>query len=277
MSVLFLPHKFKFRDYQKEVYKALFVENKKRLVSIWHRRSGKSINCTSILLMAALRKRGRYYHAFPKATQAREAIWDGVDNDGIPYVDRIPKSLLGGKPRDKTMEIPLINGSTIRLIGVDNYNNLMGGNPAGAIMDEYSLMNPRAWDYLRPIFAANKNSFVYFVYTPRGHNHGYDLYNSAIKNGWFHQLLTIEDTKDNHGYRVFTDEMLKEERESGMAEEMIQQEYFCSFDASLVGSLYGDQIKQAREELTKFMQLVSFIYIIINGKYSAIGSVAFCH
>jgi hypothetical protein len=33
-----------------------------------------------------------------------------------------------------------------------------------------------------------------------------------------------------------------------MSEEMIQQEYYCSFDVGAIGSYYAEQINQARRE-----------------------------
>jgi hypothetical protein len=36
--------------------------------------------------------------------------------------------------------------------------------------------------------------------------------------------------------------MIQDERDAGMSEEMIQQEFYCSFEAPLVGSYYGNQM-----------------------------------
>jgi phage terminase large subunit len=51
---------------------------------------------------------------------------------------------------------------------------------------------------------------------------------------WYQQVLTVEDT------RAISADAVAEEREAGMPEEMIQQEFYCSFDAPLVGSYYGN-------------------------------------
>jgi len=51
---------------------------------------------------------------------------------------------------------------------------------------------------------------------------------------WFQQTLSVDDT------RAISQEAVDEERESGMPDEMIQQEFYCSFDAPLVGSYYGN-------------------------------------
>ena len=40
--------------------------------------------------------------------------------------------------------------------------------------------------------------------------------------------------------------MIEEERRDGMDEDLIQQEYFVSFEASVKGAYYADQIREAR-------------------------------
>lgn len=42
--------------------------------------------------------------------------------------------------------------------------------------------------------------------------------------------------------------MIEEERRDGMDEDLIQQEYFISFEASVKGAYYADQIRDARKE-----------------------------
>src|SRR6185312_7260327 len=80
-----------------------------------------------------------------------------------------------------------------------------------------------------------------YVFTPRGKNHGYDLYQDAKRNPkWFEQLLTVEDT----GVKID----VEEERRSVMDEDMIRQEYYCSFDAAMRGAYYGDLFEAAEKE-----------------------------
>lgn len=42
--------------------------------------------------------------------------------------------------------------------------------------------------------------------------------------------------------------MVKAERESGMSEELIEQEFYCSFDAAIPGSYYATELRKARDE-----------------------------
>ncbi|HEV2110849.1 MAG TPA: hypothetical protein VGT99_05795, partial [Gammaproteobacteria bacterium] len=99
--------------------------------------------------------------------------------------------------------------------------------------------DPRAWDYVRPILAEN-GGWALFIYTPRGKNHGFELYDIARHRGdWFAEQLTVADTG------ILTPETIAEERASGMSEALIQQEYYCSFEAASEGSYYGKLLEQA--------------------------------
>ena len=42
--------------------------------------------------------------------------------------------------------------------------------------------------------------------------------------------------------------MIQSERDEGMSEEMIQQEYYCSFDAQIPGAIYSKQLATARDD-----------------------------
>ena len=56
---------------------------------------------------------------------------------------------------------------------------------------------------------------------------------------WFCQLLTADDTL------AISNEAIQEELDAGMAQSLVDQEFYCSFDAPLVGSYYGDQMAKA--------------------------------
>lgn len=245
---LILPHNFTPRPFQRESNRAFFIDNIQFSIDIWHRRAGKSKNASNFALAAAMRDVGNYYHCFPELAQARRAIWNGIDKEGKRYIDHFPKVLLDGKPNNTDMRINLINGSSIQLAGADRYDSLMGGNPKGIIFDEYSLMNPFAWHYLSPILTEN-GGWGKFIFTPRGANHAYDLYNRNIDNpNWFVQKLDVTQTKNWDGSPIITEAKINERRREGMPEELIQQEFYCSFDAALAGSYFAKEIARAHEE-----------------------------
>lgn len=181
-------------------------------------------------------KVGNYWHLFPLQTQARKAIWKGINKDGIPILDQVfPPEIVKSK-NGTEMIIELINGSTWQLCGSDNYNSLVGANPVGVVFSEWSLCDPNSWAYIRPILAEN-GGWSWFIYTPRGKNHAYTMQKMAEKNpNWYADTLTVTDTN------AIAQETLDEE-EDEMDESDFLQEYYCSFDAALKGTFYSKQFK----------------------------------
>lgn len=246
--IIKLPHKFMPRDYQKIIWNVFLKGVCKRFITVWHRRAGKDRIWFNIMVMAAMNKVGMYVYTFPTLTQARRVLWEGRDKDGLRFLDLIPKELIKGNPNNSEMKIELINGSIIRLGGTDQYNSWIGTNPIGVVFSEYAVQNPLAWDLIRPILSEN-GGWAAFPYTPRGHNHGYEIWKQNKDNEkWFISLLTVDKTFDAQGNRSISKEAIEDERRSGMSDDMIEQEYFCSFEASLKGAYYGRQIKQVYAE-----------------------------
>lgn len=244
---IILPQGFTPRDYQIETMKAFFIDQKRYFIFIGHRRAGKDITWMQIMIAASQIKVGRYVHAFPKFSTARDAIWEGIDNDGIPYLDYFPKSLIR-KINNTKCTVYFKNGSIYQLIGIDNFNNKMGGNLVGIVYTEYPLQNPAGADYISPILTAN-GGWQAYVYTPRGRNHGYYLYKRNKDNPeWFCQLLTVDDTRKNNGDYVISPKDIEEQRARGISEEIIQSEYYVSFDAAIAGAYFGTEMRKARQE-----------------------------
>jgi len=116
------------------------------------------------------------------------------------------------------------------------------------VFSEYALQNPMAWDIVRPILNEN-GGWAVFNFTPLGKNHGFTLYENARNSpNWFCELLTVDDTKREDGTPVISKEAIQEERSTGMSDDLIQQEYYCSFDASIKGAYYSEQLKFARAQ-----------------------------
>jgi hypothetical protein len=111
------------------------------------------------------------------------------------------------------------------------------------VFSEFSLQDPQAWDYFRPILLENKG-WALFLYTPRGRNHAYDLHLTAqsLPGRWFSQVLTVKDTQ------VISPADIEAEMQSGMTQEMVDQEYYCSFDAAMPGAYYANELRRAREQ-----------------------------
>lgn len=184
---------------------------------------------------------GGYYYFFPTYNQGRKALWDGIGKDGVRYLDHFPSELVDGKPNDTEMKVRYKNGSIFQVIGTEDIDRVVGTNPRGCVFSEYSLQNPKAWEYMRPVLREN-GGWAIFNYTPRGKNHGYDLYEMAKNNPkWYVSKLTVDDTG------VLKPEDIQEERDAGMSEELIQQEFYCSFTAAIMGAYYWKEYDEAEK------------------------------
>lgn len=252
-----LPHLYIPRHYQEEdLFRQLFphhysdldffgIRRKSRILLLWHRRAGKDLSSIAALSIAAYEEPGNYLHLLPEQTQAKKIIWRGIDKDGIRFRDRFPPGLIK-KIYEAEMLIEYKNGSTVQLGGADMYNSWMGTNPRGIIFSEYSLQDPLAWQYFRPILAEN-GGWAVFIYTARGKNHGWDLYNIAKKNPkeWALSRKDIDQTFRPDGTPVISQAAYRAEIRNGMPEQLARQEFYLDFTAALVGSIFGDLMEEA--------------------------------
>jgi hypothetical protein len=216
-----LPHLFKPRWYQTEVYKAIETHN--RIVLIAHRRAGKDLVCWNIMIQKAIERKGVFWYICATRTQAEKIIWAGMTNEGARFLDFIPRELIH-KIDQTSKVIYLVNGSTIWLLGADA-DSLVGSNPVGIVMTEYALYQNDPYPLLRPILDAN-DGWVIFNSTPRGTNHFYTLYTMAMNHPkWKVLLHTVDYTKALSEAQL---ESIRLETPS----DLFDQEYLCKFTDS---------------------------------------------
>lgn len=229
------------RPYQIPFFQAM-DDGCKRAALVWHRRAGKEIACFNMMIKYAYWHRvGTYVYFFPTSTLGRRILWDGANKDGKRFLDYIPEAIRDGVPNNVEMKVRLKNGSIIQVVGSDQILNV-GINPVGCIFSEYSLQDPKCWNYVRPILREN-GGWAVFNFTPRGKNHAYDLYLMAKNNPlWYCSRLTIDDTG------VLDESDMDAERAEGMSEHLIQQEYYCSFDQGAEGAYYAKLLNKAELE-----------------------------
>jgi len=235
-----LPHNYKPRAYQLPILKAL-DNGVKRAVWVVHRRGGKDVTILNYVIKELAKSTKTCFYVFPSYAQAKKAIWDAINSDGFRIIDYIPTQIIAQKNAQE-MKVRFKNGSLLQLIGSDNIDSIVGTNPSIIVFSEYALQDPSAWDYLRPILKVNKGVAI-FISTPRGRNHFWDMFRLARDNEeWFCELLTVEDTD------VLTQEDIEQERKENMSEELIQQEYYCSFDRGVEGSYYAKLLLKMEQQ-----------------------------
>ncbi len=227
---------------------------------IWPRRHGKDLLSVNIVADSVFERVGAYWHLFPEYKQGRKVVWDGKTKDGRGFMDYFPPEIIKRKYENDMRvhfmhpEDPNKEGSAYYVVGSDNYNSLIGTNPIGVILSEYAVQDPSAWQYLRPILRENEG-WALFISTVRGHNHMYDLYN-LVKDDpdWFVEILSCETTRRDDGTPVISADDIQQDRDEGMPEEMIRQEYYSDWDAPLVGAYYSTLMEKAHRDgrVTKF-------------------------
>ena len=215
-----IPHKFEPREYQLPFMRAM-DEGYKRAVLVWHRRAGKDKTTVNVVIKKMLERVGTYYYVLPTYSQGKKIVWDGIDKDGLKFLDHFPKEIIK-KKNEQNLSIEFLNGSIFQIIGSDKIDHLVGTNPVGVVFSEYAIQKPEVWDFIRPMLAEN-GGWAIWIYTPRGTNHGYKILQQAKNNkDWYWQVLTVDDTK------AISKEVLEQEKKE-MPAELYEQEYMCKF------------------------------------------------
>jgi len=172
---------------------------------------------------------------------ARKIIWDGIDGSGFKFLDHFPNDFIV-HVNNQEMKITFANGSIFQMVGTDDFDRVVGTNPVTTLFSEFSLQNPKAWDYVRPILAEN-GGVALFNGTPRGKNHLHQMLQKGLNNPkWFAEVLTVADTF------AISQEAIQDERDAGMSEQMIKQEFYCDFEVGDAMSYFCEEMKKAHDE-----------------------------
>lgn len=158
-----------------KIQRQLLASKSRFIVVPAGRRSGKTELAKRKLVFAALKHRsgdGKFFYAAPTREQARRIAWEDIKNLIPPYA-------LDQKPKETSLVIKLINGAQIHVLGTDKPERLEGIGWDGGILDEYGNMKREVWGaHIRPTLS-DRQGWCWFIGTPEGRNHFYDLYKMA--------------------------------------------------------------------------------------------------
>jgi hypothetical protein len=220
----------------------------KRFLLIWHRRAGKDDWAMNLTAVAAHQRVANYWHCLPMYEQARKAIWEAINpHTGKRRIDEAFPPAIRKRTDNGSMTIEFLCGSIWKVVGSDNPDSLVGAPPAGIVFSEWALANPSSWAYLAPILAEN-GGWAAFITTPRGRNHVKSMYDMAKDNpAWHAEVLTPTQTG-------FSLELVEEQRHEyhgifgvDAGDALIDQEYWCSFEAAILGAYYGKEMLLAEQ------------------------------
>jgi hypothetical protein len=139
--------------------------------------------------------------------------------------------------------IELLNGAKIRLFGADNADAMRGLGFDGLYLDEYGDFKPSVWgNVIRPALS-DKQGWCVFGGTPKGKNQFWNIYETSkrLPNEWFSLSLPASKSK-------LLPESELEAAKAQLAEDQYLQEYECSFEAAIIGAIWGTEMRKVSED-----------------------------
>jgi hypothetical protein len=170
----------------------------------------------------------------PYRSQAKSVVWDYLKNFAQPII---------ADSNEAELTVTLMNGAKIKLFGADNADAMRGLGFDGCFLDEYGDFRPSIWgNIVRPALS-DKMGWCVFGGTPKGKNQFWNIYETARLNPaeWF--LLRLPASSSG----LLPPSELKAAR-AQLTEDQYLQEMETSFEASILGSFYGTELREAEEQ-----------------------------
>jgi hypothetical protein len=170
----------------------------------------------------------------PYRSQAKSVAWDYLKYFSRPITKQ---------SNEADLIIELLNGAKIRLFGADNADAMRGLGFDGLYLDEYGDFKPSVWgNVVRPALS-DKQGWCVFGGTPKGKNQFWDIYETSRKlpNEWFTLSLPASKSK-------LLPESELQAAQAQLAEDQYLQEYECSFEAAIVGAIWGTEMRRVSED-----------------------------
>lgn len=206
---------------------------------VCHRRFGKTVFAVNHLdkgAMTCSRERPRFAHIFPTYRQGKAVAWD--------YAKHYPHDIPGIEINETELRIDFPNGGQYRIFGADNPDSLRGLYFDGVIFDEYGLQPSNIFtEVVRPLLS-DRQGWALFMGTPNGKNQFYDakmLAQADTTGTWFYAEYKASETD------IIPAAELTAAR-AVMTEDEYQQEYECSFEASVKGAIFARELAAARAD-----------------------------
>ena len=138
------------------------------------------------------------------------------------------------------------SGGQLHIYGADRPDLMRGPNPMGVVLDEFSVQKPQVWEEIvQPIMRANPRAWCWFLFTPRGKNHAYQVFNHGLeeRNGeWKAWRMTVMESN------IFKPDQIEATRQTSTAA-TFAQEYMTEF---LEGE--GSVFRNVRASMTALVE-----------------------
>ena len=198
-------------------------------VVIAGRRWGKTHLAIRELAKVCRHPMKRAFYVAPTYRQAKQIVWDTLKW-------RMQDLGWSRKVNESDLTITLVNGSTISLRGADNPDSLRGVGLDFCVLDEFAMIDEKAWsEVLRPTLSDKQGSAM-FISTPMGQgNWAYDLYQRGRATDEHHWESFQYTTLD--GGNVPEEEIEQAKRD--LDERTFRQEYLATFETAGNRIYYG--------------------------------------
>jgi hypothetical protein len=228
------------RPLQREVGK--LARTKRFGVLVCHRRFGKTVLGVNILQQTALtceKPRPRVAYIGPTYTQGKSVAWD--------YIQHYARPIPGVAFNQSELRADFPNEGQSRIFGADNPDNLRGIYLDRAVLDEYGLHPAKTFSEVIGPTLVDRGGSALFLGTPNGKNQFYDIAQHAKAEqakgnpDWFYAEYKASETGLlDAGYLA--------QARAVMTPDEYAQEFECSFEASVKGAIYGQEIATLREQ-----------------------------
>jgi hypothetical protein len=242
MSEIVIPYT------KREQFKNYHARTQQFAVLVARRRGGKSVAAVNDLLKRALKNKRifpqpRYAFIGPLFKQTRRNIWGYLKY----YAGFVP----GARINESNFEVTLPGGQLVYIDGADNPDAIRGGYLDGVILDEFQDMKPIALDTVILPMLGDYDGWLTITGTAKGKNQLYQIIygdeeeeiEGAIGDPeWFCEILPFSGSTWSDA-----DKVMRIKRK--MSVNKFKQEYECSFDVPIEGSIYGKLMEQAKERI----------------------------
>lgn len=237
------------RREQLKAWNAMTAPGVKQVSLAAHRRFGKDALCLHATAVHGMSRIGSYAYCLPEYSQARKAIWEGLDakTGRTRIADAFPNEIVA-KRDNEAMMLWLESGSTIQLIGSDRPDSLVGSGYAGIVLSEAALSNPEAKIFLMPMLEES-GGWLFEISTPRGKNAFHKSHIGATADMMLGVPGVYAERIDAEHSSVFSPAQLLRIRMNLIRDHghtigtaMYEQEYMVSFEAAVMGAVWGSEL-----------------------------------
>jgi phage terminase large subunit len=226
------------RPLQKEV--GQLIRTHRFGVLVCHRRFGKTVlgvNMNQQTATMSDKPRPRCAYIGPTYTQGKAVAWDYMQY----YARPIPSIAFN----QSELRVDYPNQGQVRIYGADNPDALRGIYLDRAVLDEYGMHPAKTFSEVIGPTLVDRGGSALFLGTPNGKNQFYDIAQHAKAEeakgnpDWFFREYKASQTG-------LLDAGYVASARAVMTPDEYQQEFECSFEASVKGAIYATELEAVR-------------------------------